>query len=159
MKENFSFEMMTNPKKFFMDMLKNLVIFIIKVIVAGLIFYMIMKKVGLTDDHSIKNYLLYLMIGSIVMYCVSIVSMMLECYSSGTPFEKMNFMKFAKSSFFVPLFVLIHIIILIICGFLKVAPEIGILIYMLSWTSFGIVIGTGIAYNLTYAGVKHFVQC
>ena len=101
MRENFSFDMFTDPKKFFMDILMAIVKFMIKVIVFGYAIYYMMKKTGLTDDHSIINYVKYLVVGSVVMYFVSIFNMIFDCYMAGTPVQKMSFMMFFKSSFFV----------------------------------------------------------
>ena len=159
MKENFSFELFSNPKKFFTDILKNLLVFIVKTIVIGSIIYVVMSKVGLKNNRSIVNYIKYFLIGSVVLYLLSMLNMIYDCYNSGTKFDKMNFKKFALSSMFAPSFVLFHIILLIVCGYLEVAPEIGVLIYLISWTTLGIVVGTGVAYNLVYDGVNHFVKC
>ena len=152
-KENFSFEMMTDPKKFFMDMLKKLILFMAKVIIVGMIIHFIMEKTGLTDDHSIKNYVKYLVIGSIVLYIVSMANMVLDTYLAGAHLDTALFKKFVKYSLFAPVFVLVHTILLFVCGFLQETPEIGIIIHLIAWTSFGIVLVTGIAYSLTYDAV------
>ena len=158
MQENFSFELLTDPKKFFEDMLKRLVIFVIKIIVFGIIFYVSMKKTGLIDNSSMINYAKYFIVASIVMYCVSMANMIYDRWSAGTKLEQIAFKKLFKASLFVPVFVIIHIILLIICSYLVDTPELGIIVYLISWTSIGIVIGTGIAYTITYDGANYLAN-
>ena len=159
MKETFSFEMLTNPKKFFEDIIIGIIMFVIKVCILGYIIYYTMKTAQLTDDHSIINYVKYLVGGSIVLYIVSMLNMIYDCYMAGTELEKMSFMKLAKSSFFAVVFILVHIIVLIVCSILKFTPEIGLIVNELAWGSTFIILITGFVYRITYDSVQLAVGC
>jgi hypothetical protein len=159
MRENFSFEMLTDPKKFFEDIVLDMLIFLIKICIFGYIIYYTMKKTQLTDDHSIINYVKYLVGGSIVLYIVSILNMIYDCYMAGTELEKMSFMKLAKSSLFAVVFIFVHIIVLIVCSILKFTPEVGIIVNELAWGTMYIVLITGLVYRITYDSVQLAVGC
>lgn len=159
MRENFSFDLFVDPVGFFKDLLLGLVKFVVKVVLFGYILYYTMKKTGLKDNHSIMNYVKYLVVASIVMYFVSMTNMVFDCYMEGTEIQKMDFKQFALASIFVPVFVLVHVIALIVCGFLKPAPAVGIILQVLCWTSLYIVLITGVVYTLTYESVKLGIGC
>lgn len=159
MKEKFSLELFTDPKKFFEDIIIDLIIFLVKVIIFGYIIYYTMKKTGLTEEATIKNYVKYFVAGSLALYTLSMLNMIYDCYMAGVEVHKMRFTSFAKASTFVFVFTLVHIIALVICTFLKLAPLLGFIVYELAWGSTFIVLITGIVYNLTYDGVLMVNGC
>jgi len=159
MRENFEFKMFYDPVGFFTDILMGLISFIIKVVLFGYIIYYTMKKTDLIEDRSIQNYVKYLVIASIIMYIVSIFNMVYDCYREGTEVQKMSFSSFAKSSTFVFIFILVHVIALFVCSKLRFAPVAGIIVNQLAWGTMWIVLIIGAVYTITYESVKLAIGC
>ena len=140
--ENFSLSSL-NPVNGIKDLLKFLFIFLIKAIVAGVIMTMIMKKTGLMSEASIKNYVKYAIIGSLVMFGLT---MSYFAYLSRNG-KNVDYKKLAKASLLGPSVIMLHIIILIVSVFMQDLPEVGPLVYILIWSSIGATLITGIAYT------------
>lgn len=140
--ENFSLSSL-DPLDFIKKTMKKVLFFILKVVLFGLLISFIMKKSGLVDDQTTKTYIMYFLIGGVSMYIVTYLYLLYQVRNS----KKIDYKKLATASLTGPSVILTHIIILVICNFLSVAPEIGILIYLLSWSTFGIVGVSGILYT------------
>ena len=145
-RENFSID----PIGFVKNQIKNFVIFLLRVVIIGFLIWFILKKSGLSDDHSIKNYLVYFFIASIVMYIFTILYFMFQCYRKNIEIGKMNYKEFAKSSLLGPSVILFHIIFLIVCGLIEPTPEFGLILYMFSWSAIGVILIAGVAYNIAF---------
>ena len=139
--ENFSLSSL-NPVEFIKSTMKKVLFFILKVVLFGLIISAIMKQSGLVDDQTMKTYIMYFLIGGVAMYIVSYLYLLYTVRNK----KPIDYKKLATASLLGPSVILTHIIILVVCNFLSVAPEIGVLIYLLSWSTFGIVGVSGILY-------------
>ena len=142
MQENFSLDSL-NPMNFIKAAMKGVLYFLLKLVIFGIIISVAMKQSGLMDDRSMKTYIMYFLIGSITMYIVTYLYLWYQCRNNKT----IDYMKIAKTSILGPIAIITHIVVLMITSFLEVAPEIGILIYLLSWTTFGVVGVSGIIYT------------
>jgi hypothetical protein len=149
MKENFSASDL-NPMEKIKEVAKFLLILLIKVIVTGIIIYMVMSKTGLNDEASIKNYITYFVAGSVVMFFVTFAYFAFLCRN-----KKFDVKKLATLSILGPSVILTHVIILVVASMLVDIPEIGLILYGIAWSSVGIVLVTGTMYSLGL-GVAQF---
>jgi hypothetical protein len=140
--ENFSASEL-DPMTYVKNVMKKVLYFILQVIVAGLIISFAMKKSGLVDDQTMKTYMMYFVFGGISTYILTFLYLWYKCKGK----KDIDYKKLAKASLLGPSVIITHIILLYVCNLLKVVPEIGILIYLLSWTTFGIVGVSGILYT------------
>lgn len=153
MKENFSVSDL-NPMNKIKEIAIFLLVLLIKVIIIGLIFYTIMGKTGLMQEASIKNYFIYFVAGSVTMFAITFAYFAFLCRKN-----KFDAKKLAKLSMLGPSIVAAHVIILLISPFIKDIPEIGIIIYGLLWTSFGVVLLTGIMYSFGLGVAEYKAGC
>lgn len=150
--ESFSFSSL-NPVNDIKSILKRFLWFMIHVVVAGIIMYVVMQKVGLMDDQTMQTYIKYLVIGSIVMYTLTFAYLIVLSKRKDV---KIDYTKLAKISILGPSTVALHVIILFASAFLQVVPEVGMLVYMLVWSSFGATLVSGAIYStgLSIAEIK-----
>jgi len=144
--------------------LKEMMMKLVKIIVFGLMFYVCMRVSNLTNQQTSKNYLMYFIIGSILIYALTILNFMYECHKSDTKTKvsDMNIKGFAKASIFVPIFILIHIICLYLVktNIIKYdTMEVGMIISFAMWSLVGIVLITGIVYYITFAICQKVTKC
>ena len=66
------------PVSFIKNAIITFIIFIVKVIIAGIIFHTAMMKAGLTDEKSIGNYVKYFVHASSVMYILTFIYFMFK---------------------------------------------------------------------------------
>lgn len=138
--ENFSLESL-NPLGLIKSLAKKFLWIAIHAIVAGLIIATIASMTGLLNENSIKNYIKYVVIGSVVMYLVTFAYMYYSCRH-----KKVDLQKLAKMSTLGPSVIVAHLIVLIVTYFLQYTPEVGLLIYGISWSQIGVVLVSGIMY-------------
>jgi hypothetical protein len=153
MKENFSVSDL-NPMNKIKQIAIFLVVLLIKVIIIGLIFYTIMGKTGLMSQASIKNYIIYFIAGSAVMFAVTFAYFALLCRKN-----KFDAKKLAKLSLLGPSIILTHIIVLVVCSMLVDIPEFGLIIYGIAWSSVGITLITGIMYSIGLGVAEYKAEC
>ena len=142
------FDMFTDPIGFIKGIIIGLVIFLVKVVIAGIMFHIAMKASGLADDASLINYVKYFLIAGAGIYIVTFLYFMFRCRH--VSLGKMNFKQFFKSTMFVPTVVITHVIILFASNFIKLIPEIGMIIYLILWSTIGVVLLTGIMYTISF---------
>lgn len=152
--ENFSLDDL-NPVSFIKKSLNTLLYFLLKVVIFGVIILVIMNRTGLMDDQTVKTYILYFVVGSILMYLVTAAYLWYQCRTNKT----IDYKKIAKTATLAPAVILAHVVLLIICSFISVAPEIGGLIYLFSWTSFGVVLVSGTMYTLALDVAERTTYC
>ena len=131
MKENFSFNPVSDIKSMFIDFL----MLVLKIVLVGLIINFTLDKSGLNDDGSVINYI--------------------KAHSAN---GKYQYTKYAKASFLALAVIFIHIVILISSSFIEVVPELGLLISMLVWSSFGIVVVSGLIYNIAFESASKIID-
>jgi len=153
MQENFSVSDL-DPMSKIKAIGKFLLIWLIKVIVFGLIIYTVMSKTGLMDQASIKNYMLYFIVGSIVMFLVTFGYFAFLCRK-----DKLDMKKLAELSLLGPSVILTHVIALVVCSFLVDIPEIGLIIYGIAWSSIGVTLVTGILYSVGLSVAEYKAEC
>ena len=142
------FDMFTDPIGFIKGIIIGFIIFLVKVVIAGIMFHIAMKASGLTDDASIINYVKYFLIAGAGIYIITFLYFMFRCRH--VSLGKMNFKQFFKSTLFVPTVVITHIIILFASNFIKLIPEIGIIIYLILWSTIGVIWLTGMMYTISF---------
>lgn len=140
-KENFSLESL-NPINKLKEFGKQLLIWILEIIVVGVVCLSIMKKCGLMDEAGFKNYIIYFLTCSIALY---ILTFAYFAYKSRS--KKFDFPQLAKVSVLGPAVALVHVAVLIASTFIMDVPEIGLILYGLIWSSIGVVLVTGITYT------------
>ena len=146
-----------NPVSFIKTAIITFIIFIVKIIIAGVIFHIAMMKAGLTDEDSIGNYVKYFVYASSVMYILTFIYFMFKCRH--VSMSKMNYKKFLFSSLLVPVVVIVHIGVLIASNFIQKIPEIGMIIYFLIWSGLGIIWMTGMLYALSLEVAEKVTSC
>ena len=151
MKENFSFNPVSDIKSMFIDFL----MLVLKIVLMGLIINFTLDKSGLNDDGSVINYIKYFVIGSAVLYVLTFLYFMYRAHSAN---GKYQYTKYAKASFLALAVIFIHIVILISSSFIEVVPELGLLISMLVWSSFGIVVVSGLIYNIAFESASKIID-
>ena len=157
-KENFDLSSL-NPESILKDMILAFVFYMIKVCIFGYIIYFLYKQTNLLDDKSIKNYFIFLSLGSLGLYIVTFLYFMFKCYNNGVSFSDMDFKAYSLASLLAPSFILGYIIFIIIANFIKVTPLVGVVLYAFITFSFLIILSTGIAYNTTFEFAYIFVKC
>jgi heme/copper-type cytochrome/quinol oxidase subunit 3 len=153
MQENFSVSDL-NPMNKIKEMAKFLLICLLKALVAGFVIYFVMAKTGLKDQASIKNYLIYFIVGSVVMFLVTFGYFAYLCRS-----DKFDAKKLAKLSILGPSIVLTHVVILVVSSLIVDVPEVGLVVYGIVWSSFGIVLITGIMYAIGLTVAEKTASC
>ena len=153
MKEDFSLGDL-NPVEKIKQIAKDLLIWILQIIVVGVIAYVVLSKCGLMDEASAKNYIKYLLFGSVVLYAVTFSYFAYMCRK-----DKLDMTTIAKLSILGPSVILVHIAILLSSTFIQVIPEIGLLLYALIWSSFGIVLTSGIMYRVGLGVAELKAKC
>ena len=157
-KENFDLSSL-NPESILKDMILAFVFYMIKVCIFGYIIYFLYKQTDLLYDKSIKNYFIFLFLGSLALYIVTFLYFMFKCYNNGVSFSDMDFKAYSLASLLAPSFILGYIIFIIIANFIKVTPLVGVVLYAFITFSFLIILSTGIAYNTTFEFAYIFVKC
>lgn len=153
MKENFSLSDI-NPAEKLKEIGKKLLLWILQIIVVGVIVSIVLNKCGLMDESSIKNYIKYLLIGSAVLYSLTFAYFVYLCRNGKTDYTEI-----AKLSILGPSVILVHIAILLSSTFIQVIPEVGLIIYGLIWSSFGIVLTSGILYSVGFGIAELKAKC
>lgn len=153
MQENFSLSDL-DPMSKIKAIGKFLFVWLIKVIVFGLIIYTVMNKTGLMDQASIKNYMLYFIIGSVVMFLVTFGYFAFLCRKN-----KLDMKKLAELSLLGPSVILTHVIALVVASFLIDIPEIGLIIYGIAWSSIGVTLVAGILYSIGLGVAEYKAEC
>ena len=132
-----------NPISLIKSMRNKLFGFLIKVVISGLLIMIIMKQTGLMNEQTMMTYGTYLVVGSISMYMLTAVYLRYQCRGQKT----ISYEQIAKTALLAPAVIAVHLIALIVFGLISSAPEVGVLIYLLSWTSLGAMLVTGILYT------------
>lgn len=140
-KENFSLDEL-NPVEWIKKGLKALLILLLQTIIFGTLFYIIIHRLGLLDNQRLELYIKYFLIGSLVSYTLSFLYFAYLCRNN-----KFDAAKLAKMSMLGPSVIVAHIIILVSATFLIDIPEIGPLIYLIIWSSFGAFVIPGFLYT------------
>lgn len=153
MQENFSVSDL-NPMNKIKEIGKFLLILLLKVIVIGIVFYMVMGKTGLMQQASIKNYIIYFVAGSVVMFAATFAYFAFLCRKN-----KFDMKKLSKLALLGPSVVLTHIVILVVCSMLVDIPEIGLILYGIAWSSVGITLVTGIMYSIGLGVAEYKAEC
>jgi uncharacterized membrane protein len=148
-----------DPTKMLKDILISFLFYLLKSCVFGYIIYLTFKHTGLLYEYSIKNYIIFFIIGSIVLYLVSFLYFMYRCYNNGVNTSDMNYEAYAISSILGPVFILSYIIFITIVTFIKVTPLVGTILYMFTTVSFLIVLSTGIAFNSSFELAYSLTKC
>lgn len=153
MQENFSLSDL-NP----MNKIKEIGMFLLKILIKtvaiGMIIYFVMSKTGLADQASIKNYILYFLAGSVVMFALTFGYFAFLCRK-----DKFDAKKLAKLSILGPSIITAHVIVLFVSALLIDIPEIGIIQKMIIWSSFGVVLISGIMYTIGLAVAEKEAGC
>jgi heme/copper-type cytochrome/quinol oxidase subunit 2 len=153
MQENFSLDDL-NPMEKIKKLGMFLLIWLIKALVFGGVIYGVMSKTGLMNEASIKNYFMYFVAGSLIMFLVTFGYFAFLCRKN-----KFDATKLAKLSILGPSVILIHIIALIVASFLVDIPEIGLIIYGIAWSSIGVMLVTGIMYSIGLSIAELKAEC
>ncbi len=140
-KENFSLDDL-NPVSWLKKTAKLLLLFLLQTFLFGSIFYLVLHKIGLLDDQKLKNYLMYLIFGSVISYAFTFAYFAYLCRNN-----KFDPSKLSKISLLGPSVVFIHIIILFVSTFLFDIPEFGPLVYLFVWSTLGTILIPGILYT------------
>jgi hypothetical protein len=139
-RENFSLEDL-NPLEWLKKSVKFLFLFLVQTLLAGVIFYLILHKIGLLDEPTVKKYIIYFVVGAIAMYVLTFIYFAFLCRNN-----KFDAGKLAKISVLGPSVVLAHVIILVGATFLFDVPEFGPIIYLLVWSTLGVIVVPGILF-------------
>lgn len=142
------FDMLTDPIGFIKGIIIGFIMFIVKVVIAGIMFHIAMKASGLADDKSLINYVKYFFIGGAAIYFITFFYFMFKCRH--VSIGKMNYKQFFKSSIFVPTIMFVHVVILLASKYIMDIPEIGIIIYLILWSTIGTVWLTGMMYTISF---------
>lgn len=148
-----------DPTKMLKDILITFLIYLIKSCIFGYIIYLTYKHTGLLYEYSIKNYIIFFIVGSIVLYLVSFLYFMYRCYNNGVSTSDMDYKGYAISSVLGPAFVSSYIIFIIVVSFIKVTPLVGTILYMFTTVSLLIVLSTGIVFNSSFELAYSLTKC
>ena len=157
-KENLNLDIL-DPKTMIKNMIITFVFYLIKICILGYVIYFIYDKTGLLDDRSIKNYLIFLFVGSIGLYIITFLYFMYKCYNNGVDFSVMDYKGYAISSLLAPSFIISYSIFLFVVGFIKVTPLIGKVLYDFTSVSILIILTTGVAYNIGFEIAYTLTKC
>jgi hypothetical protein len=159
-KENFDIKYLIDPTAGIKELLWIWFIFLVKVCIFGYIIYLCYKHSSYIYSDSLSIEALYFfMIGSIVLYIVSMLYFMYRCYQNGVPFSEMNYKGYALSSLLAPSLIFSYIIFRIIVSFIKVTPLIGFILYAFTTMSILIILLTGFVYNLSFEIAYDLTKC
>lgn len=148
-----------DPTKMLKDILISFLFYLIKSCVFGYIIYLIFKHTGLLYEYSIQNFIIFFVIGSIILYLVTFLYFMYRCYNNGVGLSDMDYESYAISSVLGPVFVSSYIIFLIVVNFIKVSPLIGNILYMFTTVSLLIILSTGIAFQSSFELAYSLTKC
>jgi len=157
-KENFDLSSL-DPETILKKMILAFIFYMIKICIFGYIIYFMYKQTDLINDKSVKNYFIFLFLGSLGLYIVTFLYFIFKCYNNNVSFSDMDFKGYALSSLLAPSFILSYIIFIIIASFIKVAPLVGVILYAFITFSFLIILSTGMAYNATFEFAYTFTKC
>ena len=148
MKENFSMSEL-NPVDYLKNMAKDLLIWLIQIIIIGIVYVTVFKASGLADEGNVNTYVKYFLISTVVSYVLTFGYIAYLCKTK-------NLEHLAKVATLGPAVVAFHIAVLLSSNFIEYIPEVGIVVNMLIWSTFGTVLLTGIAYTSGLEVVKHY---
>ena len=117
------------------------------------------KQTNLINDKSVKNYFIFLFLGSLGLYIFTFLYFIFKCYNNNVSFSDMDFKGYALSSLLAPSFILSYIIFIIIANFIKVTPLVGVILYGFITFTFLIILSTGMAYNTIFEFAYTFTKC
>lgn len=157
-KESFSLDVL-DPMQMLKNMFLTFIFYLIKICIFGYIIFFMYQQTGLLYDKSVKNYLIFLFLGSIGLYIVTFLYFMFKCYNNGVSFSDMNFKDYALGSLLGPSFILSYIIFIIVSNFIKVAPMVGIILYAFISFSILIILSTGVVYNISFEIAYALTKC
>jgi|LakMenEpi03Aug12_release.lakeMendotaPanAssembly.Ray.scaffolds.fasta_scaffold231738_3 hypothetical protein len=159
-KENFRITDVYDPTKVFREIALYFLFLIIKICLFGFIIYSIYKQTGLMDEKSIKNYMIFLIVGMVVLYLVTFLYFIYRCYNNDVSFSDMDYKGYALSSLLAPSFIVSYTIFIILCeNIIKKAPGIGKVIYAFIYLTILVIPSTGIIYNLTFEFAYALTKC
>jgi hypothetical protein len=153
-----NFDLIDYSEKFYKIILLDFILFLIRVIVSGLILMFCFSKVGVSN-FDIKSYMLYFLLGGAVTYILAFMYFMYKCVKNGKHVSKLNYKNYFWSALIGPIAILIQIAILIFTNSVKHTPVIGNILYFLSWSSFGLVWVSGIAFSFLLDREYHNISC
>ena len=157
-KENFNLGIL-DPNTMIKNIIITFVFYLIKICIFGYAIYFIYDKTGLLNDKSIKNYLIFLLLGSIGLYIITFLYFMYRCYNNGVAFSNMDYKGYALSSLLAPSFIISYSIFLFVVGFIKVTPLIGMVLYVFTSVSILIILSTGAAYDIGFEIAYRLTKC
>jgi len=157
-KENFNLGIL-DPKTMIKNMIITFVFYLIKICILGYVIYFMYDKTGLLYDKTIKNYLIFLFVGSIGLYIITFLYFMYRCYNNGVSFSDMDYKGYALSSLLAPSFIISYSIFIFVVGFIKVTPLVGTILYVLTSVSILIILSTGAAYDIGFEIAYAVTKC
>ena len=155
-KENFDF---LNPTNMIKDTIMFFLFYLIKICIFGFVIYFLYKKTGLYDESSIRNYFIFFFVGSVVLYIITFLYFIYNCYNNNVKFSDMNYKGYALGSLLAPSLILAYIIFLVIAKALKVTPLVGMILYAFISVMTLIVLSTGLVYQLVFDLSYKLTKC
>ena len=160
-KEKFDIKYLKNPTAIIKDFLWMVFIFLVKVCIFGYIIYLCYKKTEYKNSGTIPglNALYFFILGSVVMYIVSILYFMYKCHKNGVSFSNMNFKGYALSSLVGPCLILSYIIFVTIARAIKVTPLVGAILWAFTNISILVILSTGVVFNFSFELAYQLTKC
>ena len=160
-KENFDIKYVIDPTAAIKDLLWMIFIFLIKVCIFGYIIHLCYTYTEYKYNGIIPglNALYFFLLGSVVMYAVSMLYFMYRCYDNGVSFSDMDFKGYALSSLVGPSLILSYIIFVTIARAIKVTPLIGTILWAFTNISFLVILTTGFAFSSSFEVAYQLTKC
>ena len=141
------------------DLFMMFVYWVIKMCIFGLIIYLCYSLTGYKDDVSISYMFLFMFIGSIVMFGVTILYFMYKCYNNDVSFSDMDYKQYAISAVLGPVVIIGYAIFVFIADKIKAAPLLGFVLFALTNFSFLVVLFTGFIYSISFETAYALLKC
>jgi hypothetical protein len=160
-KENFNIKNVIDPTAAIKDLLWMIFIFLVKVCIFGYIIHFCYTYTEYKYDGTIPglNALYFFLLGSVVMYVVSMLYFMYRCYNTGVSFSDMDFKGYALSSLVGPSLIFSYIIFVTIARAIKVTPLIGAILWAFTNISFLVILSAGFAFSTSFEVVYQLTKC
>ena len=157
--ENFSFgDLFKDPLKVLKDIIIDLIIFLIRVIIVGIILSYCVNRIGVSG-YDIMSYIKYFFIGGAIAYVLSFIYFMYKCIRKGNHISKLYYKRYFWAALCGPLAVLIHAGILFASNFIVDIPELGWIIYFIIWSGIGLMLIPGVWFNILLDGAYLVTPC
>jgi hypothetical protein len=141
------------------DLFMMFVYWVIKMCIFGLIIYLCYSLTGYKDDVSISYMFLFMFIGSIVMFGVTILYFMYKCYNNDVSFSDMDYKQYAISAVLGPVVIIGYAIFVFIADKIKATPLLGFVLFALTNFSFLVVLFTGFIYSISFETAYALLKC